>query len=132
MPETPPTLGLVLDALDPEVVARFWAEAIDYVVVGAAGTYTMLEPRGRPGPRLLIQQVAEAKRVKNRMHLDLDVPDIEVEAQRLEALGATRVGPAPVEEHATTWIVMADPEGNELCVCDGVNPPDLGQLRREE
>ena len=61
----------------------------------------------------------ESKTVNNRMHLDIDAGDIEAEASRLEALGARRLVDDPVTEHGTTWILMADPEGNEFCVCDG-------------
>ena len=53
------------------------------------------------------------------MHLDIDAVDIETEASRLEALGATRLAGAPMHEHGINWILMADPEGNEFCVCDG-------------
>ena len=67
----------------------------------------------------LLQKVAEEKSVKNRMHLDIEVPDIEAEASRLVTLGAHRVRDAPRHEHGTTWLLMADPEGNEFCVCDG-------------
>lgn len=86
--------------------------------LGSAGNYVALFPDGRPGPKLLLQHVAEPKTTKNRMHLDIEVADIEAEASRLEALGARRVQPAQLHEHGTTWILMADPEGNELCVCD--------------
>ena len=87
--------------------------------VGEAGAYVMLLPNGRPGPKLLLQQVPEAKTTKNRMHLDIDAADIEGEAARLEALGARRVADDQQHEHGTSWILMADPEGNEFCVCDG-------------
>ena len=63
------------------------------------------------------------------MPLDIDAADIHAEADRLEALGASRVRPDVIHEYETSWIVMADPEGNEFCVCDGVNLPDLGQPR---
>lgn len=114
-----PTIGLVLDCQDPLALAEFWAPALGYVAVGVAGAYVMLYPDGRAGPKLLLQQVPEAKSVKNRMHLDIDAVDIEAEALRLEALGARRVADDPVHEHDTNWILMADPEGNEFCVCDG-------------
>ena len=52
------------------------------------------------------------------MHLDIATPDIELEAARLGKLGATRLGAETRSEHGSTWIVMADPERNELCVCD--------------
>lgn len=119
MTDPAPTIGLVLDCTDPDRLAEFWAGALGYVNVGAAGSYVMLLPDGRPGPKLLLQQVPEPKTTKNRMHLDIDAVDIEAEATRLEALGATRVRVDQVHEHGTNWILMTDPEGNEFCVCDG-------------
>jgi predicted enzyme related to lactoylglutathione lyase len=119
MTDTQPTIGLVLDCADPNALAQFWAAALDYAVVGEAGSYVALVPNERPGPKLLLQRVEEAKVVKNRMHLDIEMPDIEAEAARLEAHRATRVQPETHSEHGTTWILMADPEGNEFCVCDG-------------
>jgi predicted enzyme related to lactoylglutathione lyase len=53
------------------------------------------------------------------MHLDIEVPEIDVEAVRLEGLGATRVSRNIDGEHGSRGIVMNDPEGNEFCVCDG-------------
>ena len=111
-------IGLVLDCADPVALAEFWSAALGYVNLGSAGNYVALFPDGRPGPKLLLQHVAEPKTTKNRMHLDIEVADIEAEASRLEALGARRVQPAQLHEHGTTWILMADPEGTELCVCD--------------
>ena len=61
-----------------------------------------------------MQQVPEPKTVKNRVHLDLKVPDVEATVARLEALGARTAG--PIEELGSCWVVMADPEGNEFCV----------------
>ena len=116
------TIGLVLDCADPVKLAAFWGPALDYVSVGEVGSYVALFPNGHPGPKLLLQRVPEPKAAKNRMHLDIEVPDIEAEATRLEALGATRVAAEPLSEHGTTWILMADPEGNELCVCDAGQP----------
>jgi predicted enzyme related to lactoylglutathione lyase len=119
---TGPTIGLVLDCQDPTTLAQFWAAALHYVSLGEAGSYVVLLPDGRPGPKLLLQRVPEAKTVKNRMHLDIDAADIDAEARRLEGLGARRVVDDPVHEHDTSWILMADPEGNEFCVCDGGAP----------
>ena len=116
---TPAAIGLVLDCQDPARLADFWAAALDYVTVGTAGNYVALYPNGRPGPKLLLQQVPEPKTVKNRMHLDIEAVDIEAEALRLGTLGACRVAIDQLHEHDTSWILMADPEGNEFCVCDG-------------
>jgi predicted enzyme related to lactoylglutathione lyase len=112
-------IGLVLDCADPERLAAFWAPALGYVNVGAAGSYVALFPDGAPGPKLLLQKVAEPKTVKNRMHFDIEVADIEAEAERLVSLGATRVSADAMREHGSSWVLMSDPEGNEFCVCDG-------------
>jgi predicted enzyme related to lactoylglutathione lyase len=112
-------IGLVLDCADPEQLAEFWAPALGYVILGTVGAYVALFPNGRQGPKLLLQRVAEPKAVKNRMHFDIEVADIAAEADRLVALGATRVSEAPRSEHGSTWVLMTDPEGNEFCVCDG-------------
>lgn len=116
------TFGLVLDCTEPEKLAGFWAAALGYVVVGAAGSYVLLVAADGNQPKLLLQGVPEAKTGKNRMHLDIVVPDIEGEAARLEKLGARRVRSAPLTEHGHTWVLMEDPEGNEFCVCDGGAP----------
>jgi predicted enzyme related to lactoylglutathione lyase len=53
------------------------------------------------------------------MHLDLIVgPDFEKFAERFVQLGAQRLSAQPVVEHGCAWIVMLDPEGNELCLCN--------------
>ena len=113
-----PNIGLVLDSADPEKLAEFWGPALDYVSAGTFGSYVALFPNGRQGPKLLLQRVEEEKSVKNRMHFDIEVPDIEAEAARLVALGATKVSEAPCSEHGSMWLLMTDPEGNEFCVCD--------------
>jgi predicted enzyme related to lactoylglutathione lyase len=115
-------LGLVLDCTDPEALASFWSEALGYTTLGAAGSYVMLVDSDGNGPKLLLQRVGEPKPGKNRMHLDIDTPEVDSEVMRLEALGARRLED-PRSEHGTRWVVMADPEGNEFCVCDGGEPP---------
>ena len=70
-------------------------------------------------PKLLLQAVDEPKTTKNRMHFDIETPNVDAEVARLEALGARRLEPEARHEHGTTWVVLADPEGNEFCVCDG-------------
>ena len=88
------------------------------VLVWAAGQ-AVVHPAGRdagPGSRILFQAVPEPKTVKNRLHLDIRVGDgnLESELERLTTRGATelyrgRQGPS-------SWITIADPEGNELCL----------------
>jgi len=112
------TLGLVLDCADPTKLAGFWAPALGYTNLGAAGNYVLLMPADPGRPKLLLQAVSEAKSAKNRVHFDIETPDIDDEATRLEGLGAQRLEMKSREEHGTRWFVMADPEGNEFCVCD--------------
>jgi Glyoxalase-like domain len=52
--------------------------------------------------------------VKNRLHLDLWPKDQLAEVARLEALGARRIDVGQPSD--ATWIVMANPDGNEFCV----------------
>jgi predicted enzyme related to lactoylglutathione lyase len=117
-----PTIKLVLDCEDPDVLAPFWAEALGYLVAASLGQYTLLVPKGDPGPALLLQRVPEGKKTKNRMHFDVEVPDIETEAARLQELGAQRLTAEAISEFGHCWILMADPAGNEFCICDGGQP----------
>ena len=108
--------SIVMDCADPDVLGPFWAEALGYDRRGDVEQYGVLTPvPGEQGPVVLLQRVDEAKAGKNRVHLDVSAPDIEAEADRLVGLGATRTGAGQLGDHA--WIVMADPEGNEFCVC---------------
>ena len=110
--------GLVLDCAGPEQLAAFWSAALGYITLGSAGSYVLLVDETGAQPKLLLQGVAESKTTKNRMHLDIECPDVSSEVNRLEGLGAVR-GEGPMSEHGSTWVVMHDPEGNEFCVCDG-------------
>ena len=112
-------LDLVLDCTNPTTLKEFWREALSYRELYADAAVAVLVPADDTNASpLVLQQVPEPRAGKNRMHLDIEVPDIEAEAARLETLGATRVQPEQLSEHGSTWILMADPEGNEFCVCD--------------
>ncbi len=110
-------IELVLDCADLDAQAAFWAATLGYEPVGTAGQYRALAPpAGQTGPRLILQQVPEPRITKNRMHLDVLTDDVAAEADRLVALGARARGDA-FEEHGYHWQPLADPEGNEFCVC---------------
>jgi|HubBroStandDraft_1064217.scaffolds.fasta_scaffold68727_2 catechol 2,3-dioxygenase-like lactoylglutathione lyase family enzyme len=121
--------SVVVDCHDIKAQSRWWAEALGWRVVfesddevGVVPAHALDESRDIPllerGPGLDFVRVPEGKAVKNRLHIDLAPPgdgDQEAEVRRLEALGATRVDVG--QDPATaTWVVMADPEGNEFCV----------------
>lgn len=118
-------LSVVLDCADPERLARFWAPALGYTQVGIFGAYAVLRPADGDGPKLLLQGVAEPRTGKNRMHLDLHTADLAEEVARLVGLGAEQLDATPMSEHGTSWIRMADPEGNEFCVAQS-SPPTPG------
>ena len=107
-------LVLTLDVADLDSQTAFWTAALRYRVDGGVAQYRALVDEDGTGPKMLLQQVDESKSAKNRLHLDLHVKDVEAEAARIEALGATRVG--RVDEFGFFWIVMNDPEGNEFCI----------------
>ena len=113
-----PNVDIVIDCADPETLAEFWSDALGYTKVGLFDSYFVLAAPKREYPPVLLQRVPEPKVGKARIHFDLRVPDVEAEAQRLEKLGARRIDIGQGE--APGWIAMADPEGNEFCVCPGV------------
>jgi predicted enzyme related to lactoylglutathione lyase len=117
------TIGLVLDCADPDRLATFWSEALGYTTVGGAGNYVMLVAADGALPKLLLQAVPEPKTTKNRMHLDIEIADVEAEASRLEAIGARRLEPGVRSEHGTNWVIMADPEETSSASATAA-PPD--------
>ena len=107
-----------VDASDPRAIASFWQEALGWRRTLDTDTEVVLEPpAGSPedgvSPDLLFLRVPEGKTVKNRLHLDLRPLDQAAEVARLEALGATR---ADIGQGDVSWVVLRDPDGNELCV----------------
>jgi hypothetical protein len=142
----PYTFQIAIDCADPHPLADWWAEALGWQVepqdadfirsmidqgfateeqtthhrgqlvwaVGAAINHPEGDERA---PRILFQQVPEPKSVKNRVHLDLRStaePSL-AELDRLVTLGATEIGRGQ-QGPAVAWVVLTDPEGNELCL----------------
>lgn len=114
--------ALVLDCVDLELISDFWTFALGYRRAGRIHEpYLSLLPESGHGPELLLLRVPEAKGGKNRLHLDLRTHDLDAEVQRLRTVGATLLTDMPCDEGGWTWHVLADPEGNEVCV---LQPPD--------
>lgn len=106
--------SVVIDCADMAAQARFWAAVLDHRIVYEDEEEVDVAPDEHTFPNLVFVQVPEGKTVKNRLHIDLNPDDQEAEVERLIGLGARRVdvGQGP----DVTWVVMADPEGNEFCV----------------
>lgn len=108
--------GLVIDGADTMGLARFWAAVFGTSIdsVGGNGHYVDLAANER-APLLRFQRVPEAKSVKNRLHLDVEVDDITAAIGEVERLGGYMVRPV-VTEFGWDYAVVADPEGNEFCL----------------
>ena len=113
---------IAIDCADPEALGRFWSQALGYDVGESEDGYLELVPPGaaRPAsPTIGLIRVPEPKTVKDRLHLDLTATDRSQaeEVERLLALGARRADVGQGED--VSWVVLADPEGNEFCVLAG-------------
>jgi predicted enzyme related to lactoylglutathione lyase len=122
--------ALCIDCHDPAALARFWRDALGWRITEEEmdEDEIVLEPPAGSAEDgvaadLLFLRVPETKSVKNRLHLDLRPDDQEAEVARLEALGATPVSVGQGDD--VTWVVMADPEGNEFCVLRAFRPDEL-------
>lgn len=111
--------SLCIDSADPAKLASFWAAVLGWRPTEEGPDEVVLEPPAGSAevgvsPDLLFLRVRDDKVVKNRLHLDLRPRDQIAEVTRLEGLGARTVDIG--QERDSTWVVMADPEGNEFCV----------------
>jgi catechol 2,3-dioxygenase-like lactoylglutathione lyase family enzyme len=136
---------ITFDCADPDRLAAFWAEVLGYQVQppppGFATWPAFLQAQGIPeeqwprvsaiidpqgqGPRIFFQHVPEAKVVKNRVHLDVNVggaigdlaerrAHVDTTVERLTSLGASKQG--AMGQLGEYWVVLQDPEGNEFCL----------------
>jgi 4a-hydroxytetrahydrobiopterin dehydratase len=121
-------LEIAIDAMDIAKVRPFWQAVTGYI--GEEGpselTAGLIDPMGR-GPAIWFQQMDEPRPlggqegtdpgnvIRNRIHLDVDVPHDEGEARVKAAIAAG--GTLLSEARAPAFWVLADPEGNEACVC---------------
>ncbi|MCY1141414.1 VOC family protein [Actinoplanes sp. Pm04-4] len=104
---------MVIDCADPERMAAFWSEALNYRIFARDGTGVAI--RGATtSPDILFIRVPEPKPAKNRLHFDICPTDRTQaeELDRLLALGATHSAITA----SGSWIVLEDPEGNEFCL----------------
>ena len=104
---------VVVDSSDPTSLGRWWAEALGWVIMNDDPEEFEIRPEPDVIPGLLFVQVPEAKTIKNRLHIDLRPDDQSAEVDRLLTLGARR---GHVGQGDESWVVLADPEGNEFCV----------------
>ena len=111
---------VVIDCADTERLAEFWSAALGVEVAAHWHQYVILTPTVEGGPALAFQEVPEAKRVKNRVHVDVEVADLDVASAEVQRLGGTVMG--DVEEDGVAVRVVTDPEGNEFCLVRQLAP----------
>jgi predicted enzyme related to lactoylglutathione lyase len=110
---------LVIDCHDHQLVGTFWSQVLGYEVTetsdGPEHYYVELTGPPGAGPTILVYRTPDKKTTKNRLHIDVNATDRDqdAEVERILALGAT---PVDIGQGEQTWVVLADPEGNEFCV----------------
>ncbi len=113
--------GLVIDGADTMALARFWAAMFDTEVAsianeGEPNEAHYVDVAATDGtPLLRFQRVPEAKRLKNRLHLDIEVEELDPAIARVETLGGSLIQPLRTE-YGYDFAIMGDPEGNEFCL----------------
>ena len=113
---------LTVDSHNPKAQAEFWAEVLGWSIgedgdeIGYWIERELNDPNKIGFPDILFLKVPDEKVIKNRLHLDLRPDNQDAEVARLEKLGAKRIEIGQSIDADTTWVVMADLEGNEFCV----------------
>lgn len=121
--------SVTIDAHDPAAQARFWAQALGWRVTEEDEDESVVEPpegsaEADVAPDLLFGRNSDQKLVKNRLHLDIRPTANQLaEVDRLLALGARRVDIG--QPSTVSWVVLADPEGNEFCVLRPLTAEEL-------
>ncbi len=118
----PPRVEIALDVVDADRVRPFWRAALGYAEqrpapangTDAASGPELQDPSGR-GPVLWFQRMDPPRTGRGRFHLDVYLPAEEVHRRLTDCLEAG--GTLVSEAHAPSWWVLADPEGNEVCLC---------------
>jgi predicted enzyme related to lactoylglutathione lyase len=107
---------IVIDADDLPSLARFWAQALGWRILSEREREVVIGPDETAPVGVCLMPVTETKTIKNRVHLDLtsEADDRDTEIERLIQIGARRVDIGQTGNES--WIVLADPEGNEFCV----------------
>ena len=123
-------VSIPIDCTDAELLANFWAAVLGWQIAGRGWQQTehgtdgvSIAPNGGGQFEIDFRWVPGGpKQSKNRLHLDITPADRDQDSElnRLLALGAT---PTEVGQGQVGWHVLADPEGNEFCLCrDRVDP----------
>jgi 4a-hydroxytetrahydrobiopterin dehydratase len=103
-------LEIAIDTVDASMIKPFWMAVLGYV---DTPFNTIVDPL-RIGPPVWFQRMDEPRTERNRFHLDVSVPHDAAEERLAAALDAG--GVLVTDEHARSWWVLADADGNEACI----------------
>jgi 4a-hydroxytetrahydrobiopterin dehydratase len=110
----PMRVEIAVDTLDPSRIRPFWAAALSAEPMTMPdGSVDLLPADG--GPRIWFQTMASDRPGRNRLHIDVYVPHEDIDDRLRTALAAG--GRMVTEEFAPSWWVLADADGNEVCLC---------------
>ena len=105
--------AVTMDVNDLGTCAKFWSQVLGADILYQNDQYLRLGQKGEH-PTLLLQKVPEPHEVKNRVHIDIDVSDLDAAVGRVQELGGNKL--RELNEYGIKWAVMADPDGNEFCL----------------
>ena len=110
---------IVMDSQDPDSIVPFWCEVLGTEEDTRVGgdQFVLLKAAGG-APPLAFQKVPEAKTVKNRMHLEIGVEDLDTAKAKVLELGGSVLSDV-YELEGYFWINVADPEGHEFDISVG-------------
>lgn len=112
---TPASYEIGIDCTNANGIREFWKTALDYEEsTGPDGDTELVDPRGT-GPTVWFQAMEPPRTGRNRLHIDSYVPATEADA-RVDAVRSAG-GKLLTDAHAPDWWVLADAEGNEVCIC---------------
>ncbi len=115
--------GITIDCTDPASLAEFWSRLLDRQTSGEhdGPDWATVGSRLDEAPRLTFQRVPEPKQGKVRLHLDVQVEDVDAGRAQVESLGGRWTGQRHDYPGEGVVMVMTDPEGHEFCIVQYVH-----------
>lgn len=110
----PASYELAIDCVDADAIRDFWRVGLGYVEKPSDDSIDLIDPRGR-GPKVWFQHMEPPRTDRNRIHVDVYVPTADAEGRVQDIVAAG--GFLLTDQFAPDWWVLADVEGNELCIC---------------
>lgn len=113
-PVTPQRHEIAIDCVEADAIRDFWRVGMGYVESPSGDDVDLVDPSGR-GPKVWFQHMDPPRTERSRIHIDVYVPTADAEQRVKDIIAAG--GFLLTDEFAPDWWVLADVEGNELCVC---------------